>query len=383
MKQKSLSISFWVILFPALLSAQTVQRWTKEKANEWYSRQPWLFGANFIPSNAINQIEMWQAASFDTALINKELGYAESIGMNCMRVFLHDLLYKQDASGYLKRIDQFLHIASKRHIKIMLVFFDSVWDPYPYLGKQRDPRPGVHNSGWVQGPGVHALRDSTEDARLEKYVKGIVKKFASDPRVLCWDIWNEPDNMNGKIYNDYEPANKVDYVLRIIKKAFQWVRSQHPVQPLTTYVCGSGWADVEIAPIPNVQELVHFVLDNSDILSFHNYSGTEAWENMARRFTKYDRPVLCTEFMARNGCTFQAILPSAIKMNIGVMCWGLVAGKTNTIHGWHTWDTPDKGEPKIWHHDVFRQNGEPYSKEEILFIKKILPEAGHLSTIQK
>ncbi len=370
MKKKGLLLLLLTVSLISLFS-QTSGRWPVEKANTWYAKQPWLVGANFVPSDAINQIEMWQADSFNPALIDKELGYAEAIGMNCMRVFLHDLVFQQDPKGYLKRIEQFLQIADKHHIKIMLVFFDSVWDPYPYLGKQRDPRPGVHNSGWVQGPGLHALRDSSQDARLEKYVKTIVKKYANDKRVFCWDIWNEPDNMNGKIYNDYEPANKVDYVLRIIRKAFQWVRSQNPTQPLTTYVCGSGWADVEVAPIPNVAELVHFVLDNSDIISFHNYSGTGAWEAMAKRFLKHQRPVLCTEFMARNGCTFQSTLPSAKKMNIGVMCWGLVAGKTNTIHGWHTWDNPDKGEPKVWHHDVFRKDGTPYSQAEIDLIKKM------------
>ncbi len=377
MKKQLFGLLFLLFALTSYVSAQSTQRWTPEQANAWYAKQPWLVGANFVPSNAINQIEMWQEETFDPALIDKELGYAESIGMNCMRVFLHDLVYKQNPKGYLKRIDQYLSIADKHYIKTMFVFFDSVWDPYPYLGPQRDPRPGVHNSGWVQSPGVQALRDSTQDARLEKYVKGVTKRFANDTRVLCWDVWNEPDNMNGKIYNDYEPANKVDYVLRIIRKTFPWVRSQHPTQPLTAYVCGSGWADVEIAPIPNVAELVHFVIDNSDILSFHNYNWTDGWENVAKRFVKYGRPILCTEFMARNGCTFQSTLPSARKMNIGVLCWGLVAGKTNTIHGWHTWDNPDKGEPKVWHHDVFRKNGEPYSKEEAEFVKKMTSEANH------
>lgn len=350
---------------------QPPARWTEEKANAWYAQLPWLVGANFVPSNAINQIEMWQAETFDPVLIDKELGYAESIGMNCMRVFLHDLLYQQDAKAYLKRIDQFLQIADKHHIKIMLVFFDSVWDPYPYLGKQRDPRPGVHNSGWVQGPGVHALRDSSNDVRLEKYVKGVTKRFANDKRVFCWDIWNEPDNMNGVIYNDYEPKDKVDLVLRLLKKSFQWVRSQNPSQPITTYICGMGWADVEIAPIPNVAEMAKFVLANQDICSFHNYSDTNGWETVAKRFEKYNRPILCTEFLARNGCTFQSTLPIAKEKKIGVMCWGLVAGKSNTIHGWHTWQTPDKEEPKVWHHDVFRKNGEPFSAEEAVLIKSM------------
>ena len=375
MKMKNVMTILFALCVSFAEAQPTGTRWTEEKANAWYEKLPWLVGANFIPSNAINQLEMWQADTFDPALIDKELGYAESVGMNCMRVFLHDLLYEQDPNGFLKRIDEFLQIADKHNIKIMLVFFDSVWDPYPYLGKQRDPRPGVHNSGWVQGPGVHALRDSTHDKRLEKYVKAVTKRFANDSRVFCWDIWNEPDNMNGVIYNDYEPKDKVDLVYRLLRKAFQWVRSQKPSQPITTYVCGMGWADVEIAPIDNVAKMVRFVLANEDICSFHNYSGTEAWESVARRFVKYNRPILCTEFLARNGNTFQSILPSAKKMNIGVMCWGLVAGKSNTIHGWHTWQTPDKEEPKIWQHDVFRKNGEPYSTEETDLIRKMTRNA--------
>ena len=66
-------------------------RWTMEQAQAWYESHPWLAGANFVPSTAINQLEMWQAETFDPATIDRELGYAQSIGMNTMRVFLHDI----------------------------------------------------------------------------------------------------------------------------------------------------------------------------------------------------------------------------------------------------------------------------------------------------
>ena len=75
-------------------------RWSEEKANSWYQQQPWLVGSNFIPANAINELEMWQAATFDPQEIDKELGWAQSLGMNTMRVFLHDLLWQQDAAGF-------------------------------------------------------------------------------------------------------------------------------------------------------------------------------------------------------------------------------------------------------------------------------------------
>src|SRR6201989_1128176 len=88
-------------------------RWSEAKAQQWYAAQPGLVGANFIPANAINQLEMWQAESFDPAEIDKELGWAEGLGMNTMRVFLHDQLWQQDAPGFQKRIGTFLIIAAK------------------------------------------------------------------------------------------------------------------------------------------------------------------------------------------------------------------------------------------------------------------------------
>jgi hypothetical protein len=364
--KKNLSLLLSCFMVFSVFS-QTSSRWTEEKANEWYGKQPWFVGCNYIPVNSINQMEMWQAKTFDTVTIDKELELASSIGMNTIRVFLHDLLYQQDPSGFLKRIDIFLKIADKHKIKVMLVFFDSCWDPYPYLGKQRDPKPGVHNSGWVQSPGVHALRDKTEDKRLEKYVKAVVKRFAKDERIFCWDVWNEPDNRNSNSYSDYEPQNKAELVVRLMKNVYCWVRSQNPVQPLTSGI----WVDLNSKNV-YIQAILKLQIEQSDILSFHSYSEAESFEKFVNKLGEYNRPLICTEFLARgNNSTFETILPVAKKYKVGAMCWGLVDGKTNTIHNWGTWQNPDKTEPKVWHHDVFRKDHTPYSQNEIDFIKKI------------
>src|ERR1700730_804882 len=117
-----------VVLLVLLATSGTVfaqsPRWSESTANSWYQEQPWLVGSNFIPTNAINQLEMWQAETFDPQEIDKELGWAEGIGMKTMRVFLHDLLWQQDAAGFTKRIDTFLSIASKHHIRPIFVLFD-------------------------------------------------------------------------------------------------------------------------------------------------------------------------------------------------------------------------------------------------------------------
>jgi hypothetical protein len=264
-------------------------------------------GSNFIPASAINQLEMWQAASFNPQEIDQELGWAEGVGMNTMRVFLHDLLWEQDAAGFRQRLDTFLSIAAKHHIRAMFVLFDSCWDPNPQLGPQHPPIPGVHNSGWVQGPGAAALEDPSQYPRLKAYVQGVLGAFATDTRVLGWDLWNQPDNTKGGSYMRREPKDKAELVLKLLPQVFEWARAANPAQPLTSGVWHGDWSSSEkLPPMARIQ------LDESDVISFHNYSWPEDFEKHVQWLERYHRPIVCTEFMARPvGSTFDAILPLA------------------------------------------------------------------------
>ncbi len=342
------------------------ERWTEKQASDWYAREPWLVGSNYTPAYAINQLEMWQADTFDPKRIDLELGWAESIGMNTMRVFLHDLLWQQDAAGFRKRIDTFLQIAAKHHIKPLFVLFDSVWDPNPQLGKQHEPRPGVHNSGWVQSPGAKALEDPSQYPRLEAYVKGVVGAFAKDPRVLGWDVWNEPDNTNDGNYPDAK--NKVALVLTLLPQVFDWVREAHATQPLTSGVWNGDWS----AP-DKLDATEKIQIGMSDVISFHSYDKPEEFEKLVLQLQQFHRPIICTEYMARtNGSTFQGILPIAKKYNVAAINWGLVAGKTQTYFPWDSWrHAYTVREPAVWFHDVFRADGTPYSQDEVNFIRTI------------
>ena len=343
--------------------------WSAEKANEWYAKQGWLVGANFSPSTAINQLEMWQEDTFDPETIDRELGWAADLGMNTMRVYLHDLPYEQDSIGFISRIDEYLAISKKHNIKTLLVFFDSCWDPFPVSGKQRAPKPHVHNSGWVQSPGQDALKDSTQYPRLERYVKGVVGHFADDDRILGWDIWNEPDNMTGPSYEAVEIKDKVDYVIPLLEKAFAWARSANPSQPLTSGIWGGGdWSNhEELKPIEKLQ------IENSDIISFHHYEQPEDFEKRLKELQRYNRPLLCTEYMARpNGSTFEGFLPIAKEHNVAMFNWGFADGKTQTKYPWDSWTKTYTEEPELWFHDVLRTDGTPYITEEVEFIKNII-----------
>ena len=361
-----LAIAF--LIFGVALNISAQQKWTAQKANDWYKNQPFLVGANFNPATAINELEMWQADSFDPQRIDLELGWAEKIGMNTMRVYLHDLLWKQDSVGFTKRLNEFLTIADKHKIKPVFVIFDSCWDPYPALGRQREPRPGIHNSGWVQSPGAVALTDPSQYPRLETYVKGLVGAFKNDKRILAWDVWNEPDNTNGSSYGASEPINKVELVNKLLPQAFAWARSANPSQPLTSGVWkGDYSADDKLDATQKIQ------LENSDIITFHNYDSGELFERSIKWLVRYNRPILCTEYMARgNNSTFQGSLPIAKKYKVAAINWGLVGGKSQTFLPWDSWEKPYVGrDPKIWFHEVFRIDGTPYMQEEVELIKQL------------
>ena len=372
MVHKSIRLLTLALLIAAILFGGRQQppedRWTQEKATQWYSNQPWLVGSNYIPSNAINELEMWQADTFDPKRIDEELGWAQAIGMNTMRVFLHDLLWKQDQAGFKSRIDTFLDICSRHNIRPIFVLFDSCWDPFPRLGRQPAPRPGVHNSGWVQSPGAEALQDPAEYPRLKAYVVGIIDAFGHDNRVLAWDLWNEPSNTNKSSYGKEEPENKVQLVLNLLPQTFAWAREAHPTQPLTSGVWTGDWSvPAKLDPMSKIQ------LELSDVVSFHNYEAPKMFAMRIQWLRQYGRPLLCTEYMARPvNSTFEGILPIAKRENVGAINWGLVAGKTQTYLPWDSWKhSYVNREPKLWFHEVFRTDGKPYLPDEVVFIRQI------------
>jgi len=352
---------------------QSAERWSKEKANDWYKTQPWLVGCDFLPSTAINQLEMWQPETLDAETIDRELGWAESIGFNTVRVFLHDLPWKDNRDKFYAKIDKFLTIADKHKIRPMLVFFDGVWDPDPQSGPQNRPRVGVHNSGWVQSPGRVILADNAKQDALKPYVTDVVKRYAKDKRVLAWDLFNEPDNLNGNSYGPLELKNKDDVSSRLVKLSFEWARAVEPSQPLTVGL----WSGPPSWDKPDTMNKVHkAAVELSDVISFHDYSKPDVMKTRISQLRTYGRPLICTEYMARgNGSTFEDILPILKKENVGAYCWGLVDGKSQTKYPWKTWQMPIIGEPKPWHHDVFHTDGRPYSEAEVKLIRELTGHA--------
>jgi len=328
-------------------------RWSEERANEWQQRNGWLVGCNFIPSTAVNQLEMWQADTFDPATIDRELGYAEDAGLNCMRVYLHHAAWEQDSKGFKERLKSYLTIADKHKIKTIFVLMDDCWNPTFTIGKQPDPKPGVHNSGWLQDPGEIILGDDSTKvtATLEKYVKDVMTSFKNDSRIVLWDLYNEPGN------SKYETKS-----LPLLKKVFAWGREVCPSQPLTAGVW-TMWH--------TFSPLYEFQIENSDVISYHQYEKEKYHQTMIDSLKKYNRPLICTEYLARqNNSTPLTITPMLKAQNISAINWGLVAGKTQTNYLWNT-PIEDGSEPPLWGHDLFRTDGTPYIQEEIEEFKRL------------
>ncbi|MFO0046821.1 MAG: cellulase family glycosylhydrolase [Armatimonadota bacterium] len=334
-----------MMILSGLLGAN--KQWTKEQANDWQTKQPWVVGCNFLPSTAINQLEMWQEESFDVRTIDRELGWAQSIGMNSVRVYLHDLAYETDPKGFKQRMDKFLQIADRHKIRPLFVFFDDCWNPHPQLGKQPIPKKGVHNSGWVRSPG-DAQRNWPKDMeRLETYVKDILNTFKRDRRVYLWDLYNEPGN------SGYELKS-----MELLKKCFEWAWDVRPSQPVSA---GLWYGN---------NEFNQFQIANSDVITFHNYNDAKNLQSEISRLVKLGRPVVCTEWMARqNSSWIKTNLPVFHESKIACFNWGLVSGKSNTIFPWGSKEGSE--EPTPWFHDIFRQDGTPFDATETDLFKKL------------
>ncbi len=351
--------------------AQASRAWPVAKANDWQQKHGWLVGCNFSPAYAINQLEMWQPETFDLKAIDHELDLAEGLGFNSVRVFLHDLLWQQDERGFLNRMDKFLAAADKHHIGVMFVLLDACWNPFPKIGKQPEPRPHVHNSGWVQSPGQTILSAPARYEELKPYITGVLRRFRNDRRVHAWDLFNEPDNDTGAAYKNIEITDKPQKALALLQKVVGWARDVKPSQPLTIDVWYGEWGvGAKLNPMQK------FSLDNSDVISFHSYGSADELIKRIAELRHYNRPILCTEYMARpQGSAFDPHLALMKAQRVAAYNWGFVSGKTQTIYPWDSWTRTYTEEPPVWFHDIFRPDGSPYRPEEVTYIRRTTGKA--------
>lgn len=357
-------------------------KWSLEDSQQWFADTGWLVGCNFLPSSALNQVEMFQPDTFDLPTIERELSWASSLGFNALRVYLHDLLWhKKIRNDFLKNFNRFLDACEKKSLRCIIVFFDDChWDYQLSLGPQQPRLRGVHNSGWLKSPGRKILQAYSEETLPEErklylrhYLQGVLEYYRDDPRIVLWDIYNEP------MFPETE---------MLLRDVWSWAREVKPRQPLTGCTFGSKL---------NYPE---FQGSRSDIISYHCYSTRHQQSQINSLAAQYPgRPIICTEYMGRPDSTFQDCLPILKENRVGAINWGLVHGKSGTVWRWPSQDSlkrvveesndwspqgileqfgvdlpqPEENypEPPEWFHDIFRVDGSAYDKEEISVIRKL------------
>lgn len=343
-------------------------RWSIEQAREWAADTGWLMGCNFIPSTAGNQLEMWQESTYDPATIDRELGWAAGLGMNSVRVFLHDLCWVVDGERFLDRVAEVLGLAAGHGISVMPVLFDGIWDPDPRPGPQREPRPGVHNSTWVQGPGAAVLSDRSRWPSLRAYLDAVLGRFGRDPRVVAWDLFNEPDSPN-LAYVRRDPPGKRHLVGELLEQVWDWAVEADPAQPLTVGVFEFPGGRMERA-----SRVARTAVERSDVVSFHCYTGSAGLVRAIDRLSAFGRPLLCTEWMARPTSPVE-LVEVLHDRGVGAYCWGLVDGRSQTRFPWTSWLRRSSPE-RVWFHDLLHSDGTPYEPAEAELLRRVARQVG-------
>ena len=352
--RKPLLLACLVCCLNLVFAQNTAQRWSEERVWAWYNNQPWYCGFNYIPAYAINYTAMWDKTTFDAVAIDKELALAERSGMNSLRAVLQYAVYADDPQYFLKTMDQFINICAKHHIKFIPALFDDCSfgiKSDPAVGRQPEPVKGWYAWAWSPSPGHSMVVDTATHPLLEKYVKAVINRYKNDQRILMWDLYNEPTN--GGLGSATFP---------LLKKVIVWARDIDPAQPLTIGIFDQN------------QRLNDIILAASDVVTFHDYGNKETVIKTIENLKKHNRPMINTEWMNRpQKSIVSEILPVFYQYKVGCNLWGLVNGKTQTDLPWG--HRPGDPVAKVWQHDLYHGNYQPYQVNEIDMIKKYIDQS--------
>ncbi len=342
-------------------------RWTSERAWEWYNARPWIRGCNYMPSDCANRIDMWQTYQFEVhfATAERELALAESIGFNSMRLILEFPVWDAEHDAFMEHLERYLALLHRHGMTAMLVLANdcsvprAAWKP-AQLGEQHYDI-GYHGGRRVSPHGAlgelsYLPLDDDPDYRVryDSFVREVITTYARDERVLIWNLFNEPGN------------NRADLSLSHMERFFAIAREIDPIQPLCADCFGDYYKEGS--------SIGERALELSDVVSYHNYNDLDNNIEVLEKIRLVGRPILNTEWLHRiYRNTVESIYPLLYLEKVGAYNWGFVAGKYQTYEPWNgVWERVDAGEDydvTRWQHDLIRPSGRPYDPREIALIK--------------
>lgn len=350
-------------------------KWSRQKAWEWYNSQPWIRGCNYMSADCANRIDCWQEYEFEEKFetTRGELALMAELGYNSIRIIPEFFVWDKEHDGFMERFERYIELAAQNGISCMVVLGNDCVPPYEeavkrmHLGEQHVDW-GYHGGrkvsqhGHFGGSGYSILDEPENAERYYEFVKEIVEKYKADKRIIIWDVFNEPGN-----------SKRDSMSLPHLKRFFEIIRDIDPIQPLTVAI----WS--QTTNLDSLKDIEKFGLENSDIISYHNYGTYENNIRELKLLKGFDRPIINTEWLNRcGGNTVEELFPLFYLENVGCYNWGFVAGKYQTYEPWNgIWDgykenprAYDNFDFTKWLHDLYRPNHNPYNPKETELIKR-------------
>ena len=345
-------------------------QWSKERAWAWHNARPWVRGFNYLPSNCTFQHEMWQEYGFEERMevMEKEIALAQSVGFNSVRMAMYFEPWKADRDGYMARLERVLQLLDSHGFTMMAKFGNDCTVPKeeyaaPVLGPQktdwgyhggvkRSPHRAGLDVGWIP------MDDPVLEPQYYEWLRDIISAHKDDPRVVVWNLWNEPGN-----------TKRFDLSEKYLRRFFEIAREIAPIQPLTADSWLMTFNKDLTDPLSNLRDIEFLAMELSDIVSFHHYGKAEKTEEIILELEKHRRPIFCTEWLHRpNQSTFATHLPIFEKHRVAAYNWGLVLGRTQTNLSWEKRDA----NPPLWQHDLFYGDYTPYDPQELRQIQEYM-----------
>ena len=259
-------------------------------------------GFNYTQSNAWNDYDFWE--HYDHDIVERDMGYAQRLGLNSARIFLSYTFYFAGGERFLACVKDFVQTAWKHGISTHPIIFMG----FRFLEEEI-------REGWKPCDGLRPLYRSLEDPSLwylgERYFDRLLETIGQEPGLLFWDIANEPGYTDNFVtWYDEEPSYVQDFrttpdlaLLRknqektweIVRHFCRYVKQKDPDHNI-----GVGNIFIFETEVSGTAELV-------DVIIFHDYSTTRTrlrgiYETAVALGKKYNKPILNNE----TGCLARA-----------------------------------------------------------------------------
>ena len=350
--------------------------WNKDEITKWYLDQPWLTGCNFLPSNVINRLDMFQSYKKREHLeqADIELAFFSKLGFNSIRLWANFDVYYKEPNSFMDVFDRYIELARKYHLSVMIVLAYEEDLPFgnTFIPKEMGPQKlyfNHFNRDYEQHEKHLKLKDYKHYLEYEELkplylemVRKIVTKYKDDKVVNSWNIYNEPGILIGS------------RAIPLLKLLFEEVRKLHPIQPLTADIWRGTNDKGEI-----ITKEEQYAFELSDFCSFHSYSRFETFKRNVKLAMSWGKPVIVTEWLCRgNHNNFEDIYPWLYKNRIGSYFWGFIQGLTFVTEPWNDIMKKLAQGKKLngfdmtkWQHELFRRNFAPYDYKEYKVLKRI------------